>query len=99
MQIHLIAVEISIVSVTISVMHSNSLFLGQNPGNMGHYTRLVKGGLSVDEQHVACAQVSIHYLPANSEKLCQSPSLLKALRLQVDSMTSFFVFDHISTRM
>ena len=50
--VHFIAIEIGVVSATVSVVHSDGLFLGKNTCNMRHDRWLMKSWLSVYQKDV-----------------------------------------------
>lgn len=47
-KIHLIAIEVSVVSTAVGIVHADSLLFGQDASDMGHDTRLVEGRLAID---------------------------------------------------
>jgi hypothetical protein len=66
MKVHLIAIEICVVCVAVCVVHANSLLLWQNSCNVGHNTRLMKGGLSINKKNITVVHVSIDNLSSDS---------------------------------
>jgi hypothetical protein len=65
MAIHFVSIKISVVSVTIRVVHAQGLLFDmlKNSSFMSHDARFVESGLTIDEQDVTADQVSVHFDP------------------------------------
>ena len=69
MDVHLIAVEVSIVSIAVGVMHPDGLLLGQNASDMRHDRRLMQSWLPIHQQHVAVSEMAVDYFAADLQLL------------------------------
>ena len=61
MAVHLVAVKVSVVSVTVGIVHSQRLLLDvrQHSGLVRHDGRLVQRGLAVHEHHVTVDEMAV----------------------------------------
>jgi hypothetical protein len=48
MDVHLVSIEVSIVRLTVGIVHSECLFFGQHSSDMSHDRAFMKSRLSVD---------------------------------------------------
>ena len=76
MDVHLIAIEVSVIGAAVSVVHPDCLLLGQDFSEMRHHTWFMEGWLSVHEQDITVAQMSVHDFLTNSELVGKAISLL-----------------------
>jgi hypothetical protein len=65
MAIHFVTIKVSIVGVTIGIVHAQGLFFDvlEDSSFVCHDTRFVEGGLTIDEEDIATDEVSIHFDP------------------------------------
>ena len=99
MQVHLITIEIGIVCITVGIMHTNSLFFGQDSCNMSHNTRFVQSWLSVYQKDIPIMHVAINYLSSHSELIGEASSLVNTQCLKMYTFTCFLIFNDIRARM
>ena len=99
MDIHLITVKVSIVSAAIGIMHADRLLFGQNLRKMRHHTRLMQSWLSVNQQDITIAQMSMDNFLAYLKLISDSVSVLLGHALEKDLLATCFVFDHVSSRV
>jgi hypothetical protein len=98
-QIHLIAVKVSVVSVAVGVVHADDLVVHQDTGLVRHDARLVQCRLAIDEEKVACEQLTKDHLgglahavahtsapcAAGKQRLGVARTLLARLLCQIDT--------------
>jgi uncharacterized membrane protein len=65
MQVHLIAIKISVIGITVRIVHADGLLLRKNTGYVGHDGWLMEGWLSVHKQHIPICHVTIDCLAAD----------------------------------
>ena len=99
MDIHLVSIKVSIVRAAISVVHANGLLFWQDFCQVRHHRWLVQGWLTIHEQHVAIAEVSMHYLLADQELVSDAIPVLLRHILKQDLLTTSLIFNHICTRV
>ena len=99
MDVHLVAIKVSIVCAAVGIVHPNCLLFWQNLCQVSHHTRLVQGWLSVDQEDVAIGEVPVDNFLPDLELLCEAiPVFLRHL-LQQYLATSLLVFDHVGAGM
>lgn len=75
-QVHFISIEISIIGIAVSIVHSNSLFFGQNTSNVSHNWGFMKSRLTVDQKDISRVHMSIDYFPTHWELISKTSSLI-----------------------
>jgi hypothetical protein len=93
--VHLVAVKVCIVRVTVGVVHANGLLPWQNPDAVTHYGRLVEGRLPVHEDHITVGEMPVNFLipraaeviPSRGQQLvCESDTVLERFRAEIDDL-------------
>ncbi len=106
MHVHLVTVEVGVVSVAVGVMHADRLLAWQHSDSVTHDGGLVECRLPVHENHVAVRQMPMDLLVAQAAEVvsgrrkklvCQRDTVLERLGSQVDDL-AVLVFDGCSTR-
>ncbi len=60
MHVHLISIEISIVGVAVSIVHSQSVLVLQDNDSVGHDAGPVESGLAIHEHVVTIAEMPVN---------------------------------------
>lgn len=87
MAVHLIAIEVSVVAVTVGVVQSDGLLLHvcEDSGLVRHHGRLVQRRLAIHKQQVATDEMAIDLVTrAGQEQLRLGGAFLSTQLLQLD---------------
>ena len=97
MNVHFIAIKVSIIRATISVVHADRLLFGEDLCQMSHHAWLMESWLSIDKEDIAVCEVPVHNFLPELELFSNAISFLLRHVLEQDLMTCFFIFDHVCT--
>ena len=95
MDVHLITVEVSIISRAVGVVESQCLFFRQNSSDVGHHRGLVQGWLSIENQHITVGKVTVHDLATDLDLISYSVSFLPSHVREQNLFSGFLIFNNI----
>ena len=97
--VHLIAVKISVVGVAVGVVHSDCLLLWQYATSMSHDTGLVQGGLPIHKQWIVVREVAVYDFSTDIQKLGGAISLFWGHVRKMNNLACLLILDHVGTRV
>ena len=95
MNVHLIAVEVSVICRTVGVVEPQCLFFRQNSSDVGHHRGLVQGWLSIENQHITVGKVTVHNLATDLDLVSNTVSFLPGHVGEQNLFSSFLIFNNI----